>query len=200
MPASAEDPGGDFASFADWVWNQAAMCLTFARGLSREQMLEGFGLGPGRAAEETLREADEAAHLARLTSSAGLGRPRVRVGERDGWGYAVEHLTNRGSEERTLRRLSAMGGEAFALSFTQKIITFWYAAAGERVCGFDLTVPHVRWGPHPHRFDAEMERAGFLRPDPADPVATGARFVQLAFGITIDREMLERPLLSVELT
>lgn len=197
MAETSEDPAGAFASFAAWLNDGVGLCATFARGLTREQMLEGFGLRADRAVEQTLTEADESAQAG---GRGLLGRPRVRVGERDGWGYAVEHLTGRGSDERTLRRLSAMGGEAFALCYTLKINIFWYAAAGEMVCGFDLTVPHIRWGPDPHRFDAEMERAGFLRPGVPKPAAMGARFVQLAFGITIDRDMLERPLLSVELT
>lgn len=44
-----------------------------------------------------------------------------------------------------------------------------------------------------------MERAGFLLPGVPEYTVMGARFVQLVFGITIDRQILERPLLSFEL-
>jgi hypothetical protein len=54
----------------------------------------------------------------------------------------------------------------------------------------------VRWGRDPHRFDGTMAQAGFLQPGLLDPPAMGARFVQLTFGITIDHEMLNRPLPS----
>ena len=124
----------------------------------------------------------------------------MRVGELAGWAYAVEHFTARGAETETLCRLSADGGEALALVYTLTISLFKYAADGDYVSGFDLVVPHIRWGRDPHRFEATMEQAGFLRPSPRERApAMGARFVQLTFGITIDRQMLERPLPSVAL-
>jgi hypothetical protein len=56
-----------------------------------------------------------------------------------------------------------------------------------------MTVPHIRYGTDEHYFDSLIADAGFLEPDSAGPAA-GALLVQLAFGVTIDPELLERPL------
>jgi hypothetical protein len=187
--AVSEDPPSDFGWFSDWVNQRLALFLTFARGLSTEQVLTGLGLRTDCVGLQTFEEADDADQW---------GPPRIRVGEHGGWAYAVEHFTQRGAE--SIERLSAAGSEAFALVYTQTICAFNYAAGGRLVSGFDLTVPHIRWGSEPHRFDSYIERAGFLRPGVPDPPAMGARFVQLAFGITIDQDLLERALPSCEIT
>jgi hypothetical protein len=148
-------------------------------------MLEGLGLDPPNLVESTF-----------MGASADPDRLRVRVGEHAGWGYAVEGFTQRGSQ--SLGRLSVAGREALALVYNLKISTFEYWADGEFVSGFDLLLPHIRWGRDEHLFDATMEQAGFLQPGLPDPPAMGARFVQVTFGITIDQDMLERPLPSVE--
>lgn len=169
------------------------LCLTFALGRSGEQIVEGFGLD-SRAAlrdavEETFDEAD-----------ADPDRPKLRVGDLSGWTYAVEHFTTRGTDPAILCPLSGNGGEAFVLAFTQTISGFFYAVDSQQVNGFDLVVPHIRWGSEPHRFDARMEQAGFLGSTPRERApAMAARFIKLTFGITIDRSMLERPLPSVDL-
>ena len=190
---TVEGLASDFGWFTTWVYQRLGLCLTFAGGLSREQLLAGFGLGPQTVsdgiAEETFDQADD-----------DPNRPKVRVGELHEWAYAVEHFTSKGANPGTLRRLSARGGEALALVCTQTISMFTYAADGEYVCGFDLVVPNIRSGSDPHRFDTTMEHAGFLRSDARDRTpAMGARFVQLTFGITIDKHTLERALPSVEL-
>jgi hypothetical protein len=183
-------PGGDFGWFTAWVSGRLSLTHTFARGVPRERLLEAFDLRSGApAAVETFDEAD-----------ADPERPRVRVGERDGWAYAVEHFTVRGTRPEALARLSAGGGEAFALWYTAKAFCgVLYAADGELVSGVDLLAPDLRWGRDPHRFDAELAQAGFLRPGVPEPRVMGARFVQLAFGVTLDRALLERPLPSYEL-
>lgn len=157
------------------------------------QLLAGLAghVGPRASAAETFDEAD---------ADTGRGRHRMRVGEHDGWAYAVEHVTARRSLPEVLCRLSAGGGEALSLTYTQTVSSFLYAADGQLVSGFDLVATNIRWGHDPHRFDAAMAAAGFLGPGRRKPAAsTGARFLQLAFGITLDRELLERPLPSFEL-
>jgi hypothetical protein len=74
------------------------------------------------------------------------------------------------------------------------INTFTYAAAGELVSGFDLTVPHIRYGSDQHRFDEQMEQAGFAADDVPVPGEMGARFAQLVFGVTLTADLLERAL------
>ncbi len=184
----------DFAWFTAWVDQRLGVCLTFARGLTREQLVAGLGLTPPTLETTQVRTFDGA--------DDDPDRPKVRIGEIDGWAYAVEHFTSRGGHPDTLSRLSAGRGGAFALVYTQTISAFSYAADGEYMCGVDLVVPHIRWGSDPHRFDSELERVRLLRPAPGErerAPALGARFVQLAFGVTVDREMLERPLASFDL-
>jgi Family of unknown function (DUF6461) len=178
----------DYGWFSDWVNQHLGVCITVARGLTPKQMVDGFGLKLADAVEETFEEA-----------SSNLSRPKLRVGELDRWAYAVEHFTTEGSAPETLNRLSVAGGEAFSLAYTQTTSTWRYAEDGVLVSGFDLTVPHIRYGSDPHRFETNMEQAGFLRPGVPDPPAMGAHFVQLTFGVLLDQHMLERPLPSFDL-
>jgi hypothetical protein len=183
------EQASDFGWFTAWVDGYLGLCVTFARGRSWEQMLEGFGIRPEHAVEETFEEAD-----------ADPNRPKVRVGTHEEWGYAVEHFTSRGSDPETLCRLSANGGEALALSYTQTIKLFMYAANGELVNGFDLDAPRLRYGRDEHRFDSAIAQAGFVPPGVRGRTpAMGARFVQLTFGITLTLGLLERRLPSAEL-
>jgi hypothetical protein len=105
--------------------------------------------------------------------------------------YAVEVFTSRGGE--ILGAVSRDGGEAFSLCYTPTIEVFTHTRDGTVRCGFDMTVPKIRYGTDEHYFDSLMAYAGFLEPGPASPAA-GARLVQRAFGVTLDPELLERPL------
>jgi len=198
----SEELANDFGWFTAWVGQHLGVGITLARGLSLEQMVEGFGLLPGDTVEETFEEAgsdpsrpkgcaaefcvDVAPRSRERADPPGEAksrakvrrtpRPKVRVGKLDGWAYAVEQFTVTGGAPGTLGRLSVAGGEALSLEYTQTVDTFMYAADGVVVNGFDLTVPHIRYGSDPHRFDTRMEQAGFLRPGVPDPPAMGARF------------------------
>jgi hypothetical protein len=163
------------------------VCTTFARDRSWQEMLEGFGLDPREAVRQSYAEAIETP-----------GRPRVRAGESSGWAFAVEASSSNGTRPETLARLSGEGGEAFVLSYTPTISSFAYAADREFVCGFDLLAPQRGWGTDPHLFDAQIDAAGLLAPE-ANPYVVGARFVQLAVGVTIEPSLLERRLPGVEL-
>ncbi len=175
--------------FTVWVDQHLALSLTFARDLSEVQMIEGLGIDPRHVVKQTFEEAENSAEWG--------SKPRVRVGELDGWAYAVEHFTQVGP--KSLSRLSAISGEALALVYTQTISTFQCWTNGEYLSGFDLAAPQIRWGRDPHRFDTTIQQAGFLGPGVPDPPAMGARFLELTFGITIDLDLLERALPSVEL-
>ena len=112
----------------------------------------------------------------------------------------MEHFTTVGSFDDTLHRLSVGGGEALSLVYTQTISVFMYAKNGVLVNGFDLVVPGFRYGTEEHRFDATMERAGFLGPGRTVSTTMGARFVQLTFGLTLDLHVLTLPLPRYEIT
>lgn len=166
-----------------WFQNAGAWCrnlrLLFARGRSWQEMLEAFGLDPAAADNETLRDQARSDH------------PTVRAGEHQGWGYGVQTMWDPADEQ--LERLS-FDGEAFELAYTETISGFRYATGGALVSGFDMTVPHIRWGDE-RRFEAQMAEAGFLTGVP-NPRIMGPRFVQLAFGLTIPAA-IEGPLPGV---
>jgi len=177
----------DFAWFTAWVHQHLGVCVTFARGVSQQQLVERLGLRSGSMAEQTFEDV-----------CSDVTHPKVRVGQFGAWAYAVEHLTTIGAAPATLRRLSERRSEALSLAYTQTASTFLYAANGVLLSGFDLTAPHIRYGSEPHRFDTSIEQAGFLQPEGPDPPAMGARFVQLTFGFTIDQQMLSQALPSFD--
>jgi hypothetical protein len=87
------------------------------------------------------------------------------------------------------------GSEAFNLTYTIDIDTFSYYADGEWLFGLELGTT-TRYGSDQHRFDDLAEHAGITsRSDPT--YVSGPRFVQLAFGITLTRELFERDLPSL---
>ena len=176
----------DFGWFTTWVDEQLALCLSFARPIGAADMLRVLGADSDAIETRTLREADDDPTV-----------HRVLMGHRDGWRYALEHLTVVGCDPESLQRLAGPG-EAFALCYTQTISTFLYARGGELVSGFDMDAPRIRFGSEPGKFDAEMAAAGFLDPEPPGDAA-GARLVAMLFGIEMDQQMLEGPLPSAEL-
>jgi hypothetical protein len=72
----------EFEWFGVWVEQNLGACLTFPRGLSRQQMIDGFAITSPVQLEQTFDETnDDTSH------------PKVRIGEYEGWAYAVEHFT-----------------------------------------------------------------------------------------------------------
>jgi hypothetical protein len=141
-------------------------------------MLDGFGIARGDA---LLPEAvDPTAHA-----------PRMGVADNPEWGWTIEQFTAKGSTAETLSRLTARGHEALSLAHTQTVSSFLYAADGSIVTGFDLTVPSIRYGSDPHRFDNEMARAGLVAEGARDIPAASARFLRSAFRLDLSPEMVE---------
>jgi Family of unknown function (DUF6461) len=181
-------PGSDesFEWFTDWVYQHVSVTLTFARPRTEVALLTALGADTATARLETLDEAGDEAPTA-----------KVRVGRHGAWTYVVEDLSVASSHPEILEHLSAEG-EAFSLSYTGTIDTFLYARNGVLVTGFDLVVLDSRWGTEPHLFDEQMNAAGFGGPA-SDGPATAARLIHLLFGIRLDQQMLEGPLLSAPL-
>jgi hypothetical protein len=165
--------------FADWVQSNLGVTLTAVRGPAGGGLVAAFGLSSFDRGELTLAEADE------------LAAPVVRIGATDGWVFAVEHFTVTSTDPAFLERLTSAGGEAVVLCFTQTASACLYARDGEYVAGFDVVVPHVRWGRDQHAFDREMADAGLLADDGPRPAAACADFVARTFGLTVTRGMLE---------
>jgi hypothetical protein len=181
MPDPVTDPR--FAWFTGWANQHLGVTLTFARERSWQEVAACFGAQPELAETMTFLEAGYAEGT------------HVRVSTVGAWSCAIESLTVIGGDPATLQCLSGGGGEAFALCCTETIDTFYYCSDGRTVFGFDLLFPDRdrRWGGEPDRFAAEMEQAGFF--DEGFPNrGMGAKFVELAFGVTLSQEMLEAPL------
>jgi Family of unknown function (DUF6461) len=170
----------DFDWFKAWLDRHVMLCLSFARNIEPIELMRILGANPETVVTQTLLEA--------------VPEDRVRVGQRKGWSYAVEHRTVMASDHGKLKQLSK-NGEAFVLCYTPTISTFLYASNEEWVSGFDMDGPQFRYGSQPNRFEAEIAAAGFPGPGRAGGAA-GARFVAMLFGIEIDREMLEGALSS----
>jgi hypothetical protein len=169
-----------FDWFTRWVNQYLCVTLTFATGRSWQEMATCFGAAPTIAGTATFLEA------------ALRDGTNIRLGTAAPWAYAVVDSVH-GGDWDTLGCLSRNRGDAFSLCYTETIDTFLYANDGRSIFGFDTLVPHIRYGEEPQRFSAELEQAGFL--DDGIPTrGMGAKFIELAFGITLDHELLERPL------
>jgi hypothetical protein len=224
MPGSITNDD-ELAWFGDWVDQRMTLTLTFARPISAEKMFHAFGadsqsaqplsyeqsadfmsptpsvsrpLAP-RALELLKRSGTSPERIRELSTGQAPAPPGppVRVGEFDSWTYAVEGLTVRGSKQEILEALSLGQGEALSLCYTQTISTILYARGGRLLAGFDMTVPHIRFGSDQHYFDPFLASAGFAADLPAR--SAGARLVKLAFGITITPDLLEKPLAAAAL-
>jgi hypothetical protein len=168
--------------FSAWRLRQLAVCLTFARGYAWAHVLEAFAIDPAGAREMTWTDA--------LAAPDG---DIVRAGTRGAWGYAVEASSAEGRREDVLASLSRGKGEAFVLSYTPTVQTFVLARDGVTVCAFDLLLPANRWGTDPHALDAQMQAVGIVHPGD-DPAAAGSRLIELLTGISLDANLIERPL------
>lgn len=215
-------PANQFEWFAAWVNEHLVLTLTFARPTTTDQMFRTFGADAGlaelltaeQAAQvetplpgagagrplsarslELLRRSGASPDRVRALAAARDRSPRpvhkVRVGACGPWTYAVEALTVLGARPEFLEALSRDGGEAFSLCYTPGMSLILYARDGTLRAGLDLMVPHIRFGLDRQHFDSVMSTAGLVADRPLTPAA-GAYLVELAFGITIDREMLER--------
>src|SRR5437588_12157388 len=113
----------NFAWFTAWVNQHLSLGLTFVRAKTWRELVEGLGL-PG-------------VPVGRLTFEDAFSEetPLMRVGEIEGWAYAVEDMPTLGIRTDLLAGLSRDRGEGFALSYTPTINTFMYAADGELVNG-----------------------------------------------------------------
>lgn len=171
--------------FTAWVEQNLALTVTFVNSPDVTDLLVAFRADFTHTEFHTFM--DEAADPP--------GTFRVRVGDTDGWAYAVEHFTTHGGDPGVLEQLSGGGREALVLSYTQTVSCFLYVKGEVLLNGFDTIATDIRWGTDQHRFDAEMAAAGFFGPEPACP-ASGARLVEMITGIEITQPMLERSLRS----
>jgi hypothetical protein len=198
---------------SEWHWVtqgdlRVGGCLTFARGISPEQMIRAFGMDPGAALMLSEVEA--------VGANPAGGPPWIRVGQTGEWAFAVEQLSLIGALEGAGQRLS-LGTEAVVVDWTaQPTYEISYMRDGVFVTRFEPGMEWARSGREPDRFLREMRQLGFRvdRPEPQrsgprrdldaerrerrkDRVVTALEMLTLALGIRLPEHVALGPLLTV---
>lgn len=186
-PAVTERPPAPEPSDGpDWVLDRRG-CLTFARGLTEDELISRFGGDPDDAANRT---AEEAAAYADSWRSGY--RPVIRVGRTGApgqeWAFAFERRigVEQGTREEVVRRVSA-GTRAVSVAFDGINTELAYAEDGVMVGRFDSLWPSPVVGTGPGQLQGRLEEAGLLPVDQEryvedDAVAAVALAVSLGPG------------------
>lgn len=124
-------------------------CLTFVRGSTEREVLEGFGADP------------DAVVVARAVIPFGEAhdRPRVMVGRSGEWVFALEeNITAQGTRPEVLRRVSART-EAVAIynDIGKGNDEFAHAFNGEIITAVTTTIPPSWGGSEPDRLRSLAE-------------------------------------------
>jgi hypothetical protein len=169
-----------FDWFSTWVNEHVSLTLTVVSVPHLHRVLTAFGSTEFDRGSLSLRAAYD------------IEEPTVRLGEVDGWTYAVEHQSTTASNPAFLQDMTSDGALAVALVFTPNINTVLVARDGEYLAGFEPDSPDfMRWGSTPHAFDAQIEAAGFRHEEYQPPGAACASFMQLLAGVELTPMMLE---------
>ncbi|ELP62558.1 DUF6461 domain-containing protein [Streptomyces turgidiscabies] len=176
---------------SDWHFS-----VTFARGITPEELAVRLGAAPGGASPSAT--ADEAVGL---LTDADIGV--ARIGEAEGWAFAAEYGEAPGTRHDVLRRVARGGVEAVNLdpqAFHPPPM-FSYAADGELLCSFGLGEERLRWGSRPDLLQEELEAAGVVLPSGELLKVSNARHsqriamtlgaIERHFGMSLPRELLE---------
>ncbi|WP_406173074.1 DUF6461 domain-containing protein [Streptomyces sp. NBC_00996] len=135
-----------------------AYCVTFARGLSVDELVRRLGTDPARILPSV--SAHEAELLARDEG------PVARLGTGNGWAFALESASAEGTDRRTLRRVSE-GTEAVML-LDSGMPPYWFVHArnGEIAADFEPGVEAEQiGGTDPSFLVPAMQTAGMLLAD-----------------------------------
>jgi hypothetical protein len=163
-------------------------CLTFVRGATEREVLEGFGANPG----------DTVAAAATIPFGEAHDRPRVMVGRSGEWVFALEeNILPQGTRPEVLRRLSART-EAVAIynDIGKDNDEFAHAFNGEIITTLTTTVPPSWGGSEPDRLRSLAEEIA-LDDDSESRLLGLEVLLALAegvFGISLDEEDLSGPL------
>jgi hypothetical protein len=207
-----------------WLWIRAGGgavggCLTFARLVTPERVIEAFGMDPTDAVLLPEAQASRALPYPGRDVNGGLVCPWIRAGRFGEWAFAIEELSTLGYSGAG-RRLSA-GTEAVVVSWTATINTANYLVDGQRVTSFRPELADDRSGSDPDRFLTQMRQAGLdtgqsaddlqdadtageLTPagapgdDYHDEVIATLDMFTLALGIRLPAEVASGPLLTVQ--
>ena len=178
-----------------WLANQADVgswpfCLTFVRGGTEREVLEGFGADPD----------DVVAAYATIPFGEAHVRPRVMVGRSGEWGFALEeNIPAQGMRPEVLRRVSA-GTEAVAVynDIGKGNDEFAHAVNGEVITAVTTSLPAHWRGSEPDRLRSLAEE--IARDDGGEGGPLGLEVLlalaEGVFGISLDEEHLRQPLVA----
>jgi cell wall assembly regulator SMI1 len=177
---------------AEWILGLGRCCLTFAKGVSEAELLARFG---GDREKLTPLTSEQVATEEKSWRSGY--RPRLRVGEVNGWAFGFEQGHEYGMRNETLRRLS-VDTQAVSLVCNSTITEFGYADDGVVLAHFDNRWPDRLDGAAPERFRPLLEEAGLLPHDPEryvedESLSALALAIRLGPG-TFDPDVLTNPL------
>ncbi|MFJ4126273.1 DUF6461 domain-containing protein [[Kitasatospora] papulosa] len=137
--------------------------VVFARGISAQELVVRMG-GDRDAATEPITDA-EAWGLGEWYRPGEDGDGVVRVGEQEGWAFALEYGDSTGGDR--LAEISQKGIEAVHYVPMQEHppATVFYARDGVEVCGFGLREEVWRWGREPDLLLPDLISGHVLQPD-----------------------------------
>ena len=162
--------------------------VTFARGLSQDELMTRMGGDPSSVSPLTRPEAE------RLELEDRDAGPVVRFGETKDWAFAVESWGTHGGSSAVVRAVS-VGTEAVVVAITAKATkTLTYARDGDVVCRFDADTPHIRSGTDRDFLLPYMEREGLMSLETEDVNTRRAvlAVAEQAFGLTLPRDLVAR--------
>jgi hypothetical protein len=165
-------------------------CLTFVRGATQREVLEGFGADP----DDTIPAS------ATIPFGEVHDRPRVMVGRSGEWVFALEeNITAQGTRPEVLRRLSART-EAVAIynDIGKGNDEFAHAVNGEVVTALTTALPPHWRGSEPDRLRSLAEEIAADDDDDGESGLLGLdvllALAEGVFGISLAEEDLSRPL------
>jgi cell wall assembly regulator SMI1 len=187
----------------DWIVDRRG-CLTFARGLTENELISRFGGSPEDTTDRTAEDA-----IAYADSWRSGYRPVIRVGRTGApgqeWAFAFETrigAREQGLREEVVRRVSA-GTRVVSVGFDGISTELAYAEDGVVVGRFDSRWPSPVEGTGPGGLQSRLEEAGLLpveheRYVEDDAVAAVALAVSLGPG-AFDPRVLRGPLRAAAL-
>jgi hypothetical protein len=176
---------GDQPDVGSWPF-----CLTFVRGSTEREVLEGFGADPD----------DAGVAGATIPFGEARDRPTVMVGRSGEWVFALEeNVPAQGTRPEVLRRLSART-EAVAIynDIGKGNDEFAHAFNGEVITALTTTIPPSWGGSEPDRLRSLAEEIALDDDGESGPLGLEVllALAEGVFGISLDEEDLRRPLIA----
>ncbi|MFJ8728651.1 DUF6461 domain-containing protein [Streptomyces bauhiniae] len=164
--------------------------VTFAHGITAEELAGRLGAVPGSRPSVTANAA------IMLLTDADVGV--ARIGEAEGWAFAVEYGESHGTRHDALKKVSR--GEVTAVNLDPQAFhpppMFSCAVDDDLVCSFGLGEEWRRWGTDPDLLQVEFEDAGIILPGGEYLETSGDRYSQriaLSLGVVETRFGLSLP-------